>query len=259
MTVQTDPPGFEIQLEPSGRTISVSGELDSGTAAELIRAVRGQLAGGDLDRLVLDLQQVGFIDSTGTRAIILLERESAQRGVRLEVAPPPREVTALLRLAGVTERVHLVTGPDQPGVAEAFRERVDHEFERTADAPAKARAVVRDVLDSELAQLELATMVLLTSELVTNAVLHPRTEGDRRIGLRLTAYPSRIRVEVDDPGDGFDPAAPVQATDQGGRGLMLVDQAASHWGATRRPTPRGERFCVWFELELDVPAPASGG
>jgi anti-anti-sigma factor len=256
MTVRPDWSGFEIEFEPSGRTVSVSGELDSGTSDELLQTVHDRLVG--LDSLVLDLRRVAFIDSTGTRAIILLERESARRGVRLEVVPPPQEVTALLRLAGVTERIHLASSPDQPAVAEGFRERVEHELERNRDAPAKARAEVRDVLDSELAQPELATMVLLTSELVTNAVLHPRDERDQRIGLCLTVYPSRIRVEVDDAGAGFDPADPVEATDRGGRGLMLVDQAASRWGATRRQTARGERFCVWFELELDVPAPRAG-
>lgn len=257
MSVQSDSPGFEIQLEPAGR-ISVSGELDSGTAGQLIEIVTQQLGGAGLDSLALDLQRVAFIDSTGTRAIILLERESAQRGVKLEVVPPPEEVTALLRLAGVTERVHLVSAPDQPSEPEGFRERVDHELARTPDAPARARTEVRDLIGPQLAQAELATMVLLTSELVTNAVLHPRSGFDERIGLQLTLYPSRIRVEVDDPGEGFDPSVPVQATDRGGRGLMLVDQAASRWGASRRQTPRGERFSVWFELELNGAAPSAG-
>jgi hypothetical protein len=37
------------------------------------------------------------------------------------------------------------------------------------------------------------------------------------------------------------------ATDEGGRGLYLVEQLATRWGS--RPTPEGK--AVWFEIPLD--------
>ena len=39
----------------------------------------------------------------------------------------------------------------------------------------------------------------------------------------------------------------ARATDEGGRGLYLVEQLATRWGS--RPTPEGK--AVWFEIPLD--------
>ncbi|MEK2478433.1 ATP-binding protein [Streptomyces noursei] len=80
---------------------------------------------------------------------------------------------------------------------------------------------------------------LLTSELVTNALLH--TEG----GAVVTAWVTdRLRVEVRDFAERCpEPRAPsVDGTS--GRGLMLVRALADAWGI--RPERIGK--CVWFEL-----------
>jgi anti-sigma regulatory factor (Ser/Thr protein kinase) len=107
-------------------------------------------------------------------------------------------------------------------------------------APAQARAIVRRLLKlwdggepSEIAQL-------LTSELVTNAVVHATTE----IMLRVEADPSLVRVEVTDTGAGR-PA--IRRPDVGGYGLRIVDRLASRWGVD----PAGASGkVVWFELDL---------
>ena len=134
-----------------------------------------------------------------------------------------------------------------------FPQPIEIELERELTAPALARAEVRAVFGSSLDSAELATLVLLTSELVTNAVIHPRPGPDRRLGLRISAHRQRLRIEVDDPGDGFDPSAPLVPSDEGGRGLMLVDCLSAVWGAGSAATPRGQRFMVWFELGLEQP------
>jgi hypothetical protein len=59
-------------------------------------------------------------------------------------------------------------------------------------------------------------------------------------------------VEVEDPGQGFDPAAPVVSAPDGGRGLFLVDACADSWGANREQTERGQRFRVRFELDASA-------
>lgn len=250
---------FEIRVEPGAdaSTVAVSGDLDSGTCNQLWEVVEQELASGDAEKLVLDLRNLAFVDSAGMRMLIQAQREAQRRGVELEVLPAPDEVTALLRTAGVTERTNLVNSP--PSLAlEDFLERIDMELERDLTAPALSRAEIRDAFGSKLGSDQVATLVLLTSELMTNAVIHPRSDPDRRLGLRITSYPHRVRVEVDDPGDGFDPSVPARPTDQGGRGLMLVDRASACWGAARAPTPRGERFRVWFEVGLSQPEERSG-
>jgi hypothetical protein len=81
---------------------------------------------------------------------------------------------------------------------------------------------------------------LLVSELVTNAVLHARTE----LTLTLDRTDSVVRVQVED----HNPRLPVlrsQSGDAGtGRGLRVLDKMASSWGSH---TIEGGKV-VWFEL-----------
>ena len=84
------------------------------------------------------------------------------------------------------------------------------------------------------------TARLLVSELVTNAVLHART--DLTLVLRLVR--EGVRVEVHDGS----PLPPVvrRYEDEAmtGRGLSLVDQLAGSWGVERS----GDGKAVWFVL-----------
>src|SRR5437868_6656862 len=103
---------------------------------------------------------------------------------------------------------------------------------------------VREAFDDA----QLGYVVLMTSELVTNAVVHPEAEIQETIGLRITTFEDAVRVEVVDAGGGFDPAAPVRSAPDGGRGLFLVDACSTRWGTRHENTERGGRFRVWFEL-----------
>jgi anti-sigma regulatory factor (Ser/Thr protein kinase) len=84
------------------------------------------------------------------------------------------------------------------------------------------------------------TAALLTSELVTNAVLHAATE----ITITIRREPTGLRVEVADD----DPQLPaVKQYDEAaatGRGLSVVTALADDWGVTRRAVGK----VVWFEL-----------
>lgn len=252
----TDGPAeFQIRVEPGQqpdtRRIVIAGELDSATCGQLAGEFERELAGSRLAKLVLDLSGLTFVDSAGTRMLILLQRQAGDRGTEVEVVPAPEDVTALLRVSGLIDRLNLVDTPDDATEPGEFLERIDSELAREPTAPARARSEVRQVLETVLDESDLATVVLLTSELVTNAVIHPRNSDDRRVGFRMTIYPDRIRVLVDDPGEGFDPATPVHPNENGGRGLMLVDRASARWGAGRVVTARGDRFGVWFDIERD--------
>ncbi|HLF41231.1 MAG TPA: ATP-binding protein [Acidimicrobiia bacterium] len=81
---------------------------------------------------------------------------------------------------------------------------------------------------------------LLTSELVTNAVLHAHSEVD----LRVTRTDGGVLIEVmdEDPSPVEPSPAPLYATH--GRGLVLVDALARDWGIE----PRTPGKSVWFEL-----------
>ena len=91
---------------------------------------------------------------------------------------------------------------------------------------------------------------LLTSELVTNAVIHPPPPahaGGDVIVVHLHRTPERLRVEVID----HDPEPPRLATDPPedlgrGWGLHLLDRLATAWGV--HPVSVGVGKTVWFEI-----------
>lgn len=86
---------------------------------------------------------------------------------------------------------------------------------------------------------------LLTSELVTNAVLHAATP----MCVTLHILPDRIRVDVADGSSSF-PALKDYGRDAAtGRGLTLFNTLASDWGV--QAVDGGK--IVWFELPVDFP------
>jgi two-component sensor histidine kinase len=111
-----------------------------------------------------------------------------------------------------------------------------------------ARRVVRDALPAEWEPIR-SLAVLLTNELVTNALIH----GSGNIGLALDLSDGRLHVEVSDT-EGARPelrARDVQS--ERGRGVVIVDALASAWGV--RETGNGKS--VWFELDLSGEPSAS--
>jgi anti-sigma B factor antagonist len=79
--------------------VSVSGELDLGTV-EVLRAEVGPLLAPGV-RLVLDLSELTFCDSTGLGALVGLSRKAADHSATLVLAAPRRRIADLLALSGV--------------------------------------------------------------------------------------------------------------------------------------------------------------
>jgi anti-sigma regulatory factor (Ser/Thr protein kinase) len=109
------------------------------------------------------------------------------------------------------------------------------------DAPSEARSALRRFhpeLPAEVMQL----VVLLASELVSNAVKHAAAE---LVKIRFQVIPEHVRVEVEDEGPGFEPIALTpQPGTIGGWGLHLVDELSSRWGVMDAEGAR-----VWFEID----------
>lgn len=98
-------------------------------------------------------------------------------------------------------------------------------------------------------------VALVVGELTANAVRHGRVPG-RECGLRLALDPAAgvVRVEVSDAAASRRPpaTAPTSSPEgESGRGLVLVDVLATHWGCGPR-TPLGKT--VWAVLSLTHPA-----
>jgi anti-sigma regulatory factor (Ser/Thr protein kinase) len=83
------------------------------------------------------------------------------------------------------------------------------------------------------------SMELLVSEVVTNAVRY----AERPVTLRLLRT-EVLRCEVGDDSPQLPRQRRARDTDEGGRGLFLVNRLARRWGATRLSTGK----VVWFEV-----------
>jgi anti-sigma regulatory factor (Ser/Thr protein kinase) len=110
-------------------------------------------------------------------------------------------------------------------------------------APATARQEVRRALGVLGVSGELADdIVLVTSELVTNAVEH----GGGRCRFEVVGEGSAVTLRVYDPSaDRPTPRAPQEPTPRG-RGLWLVERLASAWGSELY----GDGKCVWARFDL---------
>lgn len=82
--------------------------------------------------------------------------------------------------------------------------------------------------------------VLLTSEAVTNALIHGRSEAR----IQITALPGRLHVEVADDNSRHPQRLDQDADALDGRGIAIVAQLAARWGV--RDDPYGKT--VWFEV-----------
>jgi anti-sigma regulatory factor (Ser/Thr protein kinase) len=110
-------------------------------------------------------------------------------------------------------------------------------------SPSVARAQVAGA--SSLSAFDGHLLALLTSELVSNAVLHAGMASTEDIVVKVVDGDS-LRVEVIDEGPGFDPTRRrTHAGPKGGFGLRFVDQLAARWGTEREDGHNK----VWFELD----------
>jgi anti-sigma regulatory factor (Ser/Thr protein kinase) len=117
-------------------------------------------------------------------------------------------------------------------------------------APNRARAQLGEFALTLLDEHGFYTAMLLTSELVTNALLHGGGKTGQPIQVRASATADRIRIEVIDAGPGFDPTrmAPDHTSERAGYGLILLERSAERWGVEP-----GQPFSVWFELAQAAP------
>jgi anti-sigma regulatory factor (Ser/Thr protein kinase) len=111
-----------------------------------------------------------------------------------------------------------------------------------------ARAVVGERVAGFPDRL-IADAELLTSEVVSNAVMH----GAPPLRLGVTTHADGVRVEVLDGSDVLPrlPTGDVHPDSPGGRGLRIVDALASAWGVEAGTDGK----TVWFH----VTSPERGG
>jgi anti-sigma regulatory factor (Ser/Thr protein kinase) len=134
--------------------------------------------------------------------------------------PGSRQRTAILGSLTIPGR------PEEVAVARAF-------IAGLLPAGGKGRAV-----DPEAA-------TLLTSELVTNAILHTMSgTDDGTVTIVVVNVPDGVLIEVIDDGSAGTPVVKGDLFAPDGHGLYLVQQLAAQWGYLRDPAGT----TVWFHL-----------
>lgn len=107
----------------------------------------------------------------------------------------------------------------------------------------EARHFVTDAVHRWNGPGDLSDTELLTTEVVTNAVVHGGTDVD--LAVRYDPTTEMITVEVRDHGLEHIHRAEHDQHSTSGRGLSIVDLVADSWGVNEVP---GEGKVVWFAL-----------
>ncbi len=119
-------------------------------------------------------------------------------------------------------------------------------LQQNRQAPSLARAAVSAFCENrEMTDAVLATVALLVSEVVTNAVIHPKVRSPANIQLLARVEPNLLRIEVIDDGSGFVPAPRDASRVGSGYGLFLLGKQAQRWGVDQSGGTR-----VWFEVGI---------
>jgi anti-sigma regulatory factor (Ser/Thr protein kinase) len=107
------------------------------------------------------------------------------------------------------------------------------------ESPRRARHFVRELLIEDNISDTLEIVTLLVSEVVTNAVLHARSEVT--VSVRRDGH--AVHVEVADRSSSAPIPQSVTPDSTTGRGMHLVEELADAWGTKSAPDGK----IVWFE------------
>ncbi|HJZ62030.1 MAG TPA: STAS domain-containing protein [Miltoncostaeaceae bacterium] len=115
-----DTPAFRLEAAPAegAALLVVEGELDIASAERLVGAVEA-LSGESGEPVVLDLSGVSFVDSSGVRALLEVERVTQGMGRPLALLRPSSAVTRLLELIDMRRRFVELDATDPASLARA--------------------------------------------------------------------------------------------------------------------------------------------
>lgn len=102
----------DIADGPLGPVIALSGEIDMAAVESVDERIRERVD-GLAGTVVIDLRAVGFMDSSGLRLVLRLDRDMRERGGRLVVVRGGRRVARVMELSGVDRQLETVDDPSE--------------------------------------------------------------------------------------------------------------------------------------------------
>ncbi len=103
------PPGLEIRGDAHGltHTLRLKGELDLVSSGMLETRI-AELCTDGASQIILEMAELSFMDSTGLRALLVSQELCGVNSCRLLVGELSPQVTRLLELSGLAERLQRV-------------------------------------------------------------------------------------------------------------------------------------------------------
>jgi anti-anti-sigma factor len=103
---------IDVRQETDRVVVQLEGELDMANAPSLQSALESpELQAAAM--IVLDLQQLQFIDSTGLRTVLWARERSLEGGREFAITPGSQQVQRLLAVSGAGEHLRTIATPDE--------------------------------------------------------------------------------------------------------------------------------------------------
>jgi anti-anti-sigma factor len=102
----------DVRFEPSRVVLRLEGELDLASAQMLQRKL-GSAELATRPMVVLDLDHLAFVDSTGLQIILMAHERSRERGQEFAITRGSPQAQRLLSITGVTDHLRVVASPDE--------------------------------------------------------------------------------------------------------------------------------------------------
>jgi anti-sigma B factor antagonist len=103
---------IDVRHERDRVVVGLHGELDL-VGAPLLQAGVENPEIDTTEMVVLDLQDLRFIDSAGLRVILAAHERSRQRGQAFALSRASAQVQRLLSIAGLDEHLRIIESPDE--------------------------------------------------------------------------------------------------------------------------------------------------
>lgn len=228
---------LRLRRHASRRVLEIRGVL-AAREAPTVERVLAALTADDATPVVCDLSGLEYVQPQ--YVAVLVPTAVVRDGVPVVLAGPRGQVARILRALGVQRQVPVV--PRQQALDRRSTPALRRSWRGAPDvhAPHDARQFAAVVCDDWSVRDLVDDVVLVTSELVTNVVVHARSA----FLLDLDRVQRGVRVSVHDDG----PLGRVRAgayTDRP-HGLDIVSALAAEWGVLQE-LPRGK--AVWARLD----------
>ena len=94
---------FKFRQDRHNLIVRLTGELDHHNAANLRQAIDRRLRDREIQNLVLNLEHVSFMDSSGVGVILGRYRQVADRGGKMALCRIPAGILKVLEISGISK------------------------------------------------------------------------------------------------------------------------------------------------------------